>query len=64
MTRADLKGAPVARMQEVADGSGVPYSTLRKIVDGRTQSPQYDTIKALAKWYTENPIKVETGAPT
>lgn len=62
MVRSDLKGATMARQREVADGAGVPWSTLRKIIDGDTQSPQYDTIKALWAWYEANPPKPKAAA--
>lgn len=49
--RADLKGATLARQQEVADAAGVPWATLRKIVDGDTENPRYDTVERLRAYY-------------
>lgn len=56
--RADLKEATLARQHEVAVATGIPWSTLRKIVDGDTENPRYDTVERLRKHYANN------GAPT
>lgn len=61
--RADLKGATMERQRAVADGAGVPWSTLRKIVDGATDNPRYDTVKSLADWYERNPPSAANQAP-
>jgi hypothetical protein len=53
--RSDLKGATMARQRQVADESGVPWPTLRKIVDGDTANPQWDTVKKLSTYYANNP---------
>lgn len=51
--RADLKGASVKRQREVATAAGVPWSTLRKIVDRRTPNPLYDTVERLRVYYAK-----------
>ena len=53
--RSDLKGASLARQNEVADAAGVPWSTLRKIVDGDTENPRYDTVERLRAYYARQP---------
>lgn len=55
LVRADLKGASLERQNEVAAGSGVPWSTLRKIVDRVHENPRYDTVERLRKYYIANP---------
>lgn len=55
VVRTDLKNATMERQKEVADGAGVPWSTLRKIVDKDTESPRYDTVKRLVAYYAANP---------
>ena len=55
LIRADLKGATLERQHAVADGAGVPWSTLRKIVDEATANPRYDTVERLRSWYERNP---------
>lgn len=55
VVRGDLKEATIERQKEVADGAGVPWSTLRKIVDGDTTNPRYDTVRALVDYYVRNP---------
>ena len=63
--RSDLKGATMERQRQVADGAGVPWSTLRKIVDGDTDSPRYDTVKRLAEYYDRHPpAPPSANAPT
>lgn len=51
MVRADLKGASLAKQNAVADACGVPWSTLRKIVDGDTSEPKYGTVEKLRAYY-------------
>lgn len=51
IVRADLKGATLARQNEVARSCGMPWSTLRKIVDGRTKNPRYNNVEALRAYY-------------
>jgi predicted transcriptional regulator len=51
MVRADLKGASLAKQNAVADACGVPWSTLRKIVDGDTDEPKYSTVEKLRAYY-------------
>lgn len=55
MVRADLKGASMERQRTVAEGAGVPWSTLRKIVDSDTENPRYATVQLLAAYYERNP---------
>jgi len=62
IVRADLKGATLARQHEVAEGSGVPWGTLRKIVDGDTQNPLYETVRALAAYYQKHPPRPSDAA--
>jgi predicted transcriptional regulator len=52
--RSDLKGAPMVRQEEVAQATGIPWSTLRKIVDGDTENPRYDTVERLRKYYAQS----------
>lgn len=58
--RADLKGATLARQHEVATASGVPWPTLRKIVDGDTENPRFDTVELLRTYYANNPASAES----
>jgi predicted transcriptional regulator len=51
LVRSDLKAASLARQNEVAKAAGVPWSTLRKIVDGDTRNPRYDTVERLRGYY-------------
>jgi predicted transcriptional regulator len=51
MVRADLKGASMARQNEVADACGIPWATLRKIIDGDTADPRYSTVERLRAYY-------------
>ena len=50
--RDDLKGASLAKQREVASATNVPWSTLRKIVDGHTNNPRYETVRALESYYS------------
>lgn len=58
IVRADLKGASMERQKAVAEGAGVPWSTLRKIVDSDTENPRYITVQLLAAYYERNPPPV------
>jgi predicted transcriptional regulator len=49
--RADLSGATLARQHEVAQACGVPWPTLRKIIDKATTNPRYDTVERLRRYY-------------
>lgn len=49
--RTDLTGATLERQREVAAAAGVPWSTLRKIVDRATENPRYDTVERLRAYY-------------
>jgi hypothetical protein len=51
IVRSDLKGASIARQQEVADACGIPWATLRKIIDGDTVDPRYSTVERLRTYY-------------
>lgn len=62
--RADLKEANMARQYEVADASGVPWSTLRKIIDGDTENPRYDTIKRLLAYYEKRATDTPDPSPS
>jgi predicted transcriptional regulator len=55
LVRSDLKGASIERQKAVAQGAGVPWSTLRKIVDADTENPRYDTVQLLTAYYERNP---------
>lgn len=62
VVRSDLKDATMERQHAVAVGSGVPWSTLRKIVDGDTTNPRYDTVRALVDYYARNPPSANAAA--
>lgn len=47
---------------QIAELSGVPLGTVQKIFTGETQSPRYDTLKALDELFTEALAVRETGA--
>lgn len=68
VVRADLKGATMERQREVAEATGIPWSTLRKIVDEDTESPRYDTVKRLVAYYEQReasaPPAAQEAAPT
>lgn len=51
IVRTDLKGAGLARQNQVAAACGVPWSTLRKIIDGDTANPRYETVEKLRAYY-------------
>ena len=55
LVRGDLKGATLERQKAVAEAAGVPWSTLRKIVDRDTPNPRYDTVQRLVAYYAANP---------
>ena len=64
--RADLSGATLARQNEVAKACGVPWATLRKIVDGATTNPRYGTVERLRAYYmspAERGVTVPDSAP-
>lgn len=48
MTNLRAKRIP---QKEVAEGSGVPFSTVTKIAQGRTKSPGVHTVEALANYF-------------
>lgn len=54
--RADLQGATLVRQREVAVAIGIPWSTLRKIVDGATNNPRYDTVEQLRTYYARRKV--------
>ena len=62
LVRTDLKDATLARQNEVAKAAGVPWSTLRKIIDGDTQNPRYDTVERLRAHYGNYTGKREQAA--
>jgi predicted transcriptional regulator len=43
--------------EEIAEASGVPFGTLRKIGWRQTKNPRFDTVEKLAVYFRENPIK-------
>lgn len=43
------------RWPEVAEGSGVPISTLRKIAQGQIADPAVGKVQALADYFREHP---------
>jgi predicted transcriptional regulator len=43
------------RWPEVAEGSGVPVSTVRKVAQGRTKNPGVDTVEKLWKYLEQAP---------
>ena len=55
--------------EQIADWSGVPLSTVQKVFGGVTQSPRYDTLRAIEAVLTDRPAmavreaKVLYGAP-
>lgn len=63
--RNDLKGATLERQYEVAEAAGIPWSTLRKIVDGVSANPRYDTVERLRAYYAgrAEAAKSEAGGP-
>jgi hypothetical protein len=42
----------------VAEASGVPFGTVRKIGTRETKNPRIDTVEQLAKHFRENPPRV------
>lgn len=38
---------------QIAEKSGVPLTTVQKVLGGVTKSPRYDTLRALEKAFTE-----------
>lgn len=48
----DRRQSKGERLDEVAKGSGVPASTIVKIVNGHTADPQISTIQALLDYIT------------
>lgn len=62
--RADLKGASIARQEEVARAAGVPWATLRKIIDGATENPRYATVERLRAYYTPAAPPMREQQPT
>ena len=38
--------------QEIADKSGVPYSTVQKLLSGTTTSPRHETLSALNRFFS------------
>lgn len=49
--RSDLRGASLARQKEVAEAIGIPWATLRKIIDSNTTNPRYSTVEKLRAYY-------------
>ena len=41
--------------EQIADWSGVPLSTVQKVFSGVTQSPRYDTLRAIEEVLTDRP---------
>lgn len=59
--RADLCGATVERQHDVAASMGVPFGTLRKIIDGRTANPRFDTVTKAVEHYRKHPLRRKNG---
>jgi len=52
--RQDLSGASLERQRQIAAVMGVPWSTLRKIIDRATENPRYNTVERLRSYYENN----------
>ena len=50
LVRSRLEHATRQELKAVASFTGVPFHTLRKIVDGETRNPRYHTIEPLRRY--------------
>lgn len=50
---ARLRSEPPNRIRALADETGIPYGTLRKLRGGDTANPRYSTLKKLRTHYVE-----------
>lgn len=59
MTNAEviqtLQGYPSALVAKIAEESGLPEGTVRKIFYGETANPRGDTLDALRGYFLKNP---------
>jgi len=61
----DGLAANKGRWPEVAAGSGVPVSTVRKVAQRRTKNPRIETIDRLRRYFlSSSPPPASTGRPT
>jgi predicted transcriptional regulator len=58
LIRSRLGSATRPELKAVAEFTGIPFHTLRKIVDGETQNPRFNTIEPLRKYVESIPSKV------
>lgn len=55
LVRSRLEHATRQELKAVASFTGVPFHTLRKIVDGETRNPRYHTIEPLRRYVESIP---------
>jgi len=41
------------RLEEIANGAGVPYHTLLKIAKGETEDPRVSTVESLLRYFRD-----------
>jgi predicted transcriptional regulator len=58
LIRTRLEHATRTELKAVAEFTGVPFHTLRKIVDGETRNPRYQTIEPLRKYVESIPTRI------
>jgi hypothetical protein len=58
LIRSRLGSATRVELKAVAEFTGVPFHTLRKIVDGETRNPRFNTVEPLRKFVESIPSKI------
>lgn len=58
LIRSRLEHATRTELKAIARVTGVPFHTLRKIVDGETTNPRYQTVEPLRQYVESIPQKV------
>lgn len=49
------------RLPAVAEDSGIPFGTLRKIANGMTKNPKFESVQQLHDYFESKPICKECG---
>jgi hypothetical protein len=45
--------------RDIAEGTGVPYDTVTKIAQGKTENPKIQSLQPLYDWIVAHPLPVD-----